>query len=469
MPARSLSFCALALALAGCSLINAYDEVVVSGGGGSGNQGGSGGSGAQGAGGNAGGNGGAGGVGGGTGGGGAAPTFQCDPFGAVAQIFTKGEINSANVGEDVVTSFDDEGYTHVFVTKQDTQQVVARTARDDQTFQINTFPNTPNSGSIRIFKAFSYPDKVRVLANLNGQFTVLDYAKSGTNMSSAVPTTWPVVTPVACQTGQNEKLWGSIDGGRLYIAGVCVEGNTATVFATNFDDGTSLWGYSGDIDSAQVRPNAFERINNVNVLLTSGENPADPAYELFAKVGSDSQMATPGFPIELEPGKATFPFAMVQGQGPNPSVFMLFASLTATSPTFTPATLYAGVVEGMDLPMVGSNPGSLLSPALQFDTLSDITFVTPPNKAFNTFASAGITLFDPNASRVAMQWWTPDGELMANSIVNQIDDPVTEGRHTYAVAGRGNQVFYYVVWMEQAADGMHLVRAQRMACDQANP
>lgn len=454
----------LAALAGGCSLINAFDDVLPAGGGGAGNQG-AGGTGA------AGGTGGAGGATGGGGSGGEAPTYACTPFGSPVDILTKADLSSStNVQEDVMVVFegDGDGYVHLLATDNDARQIVGRTVRDDSLGPLVKYPAVPMSVDIRGFQAFATNDEVLVLANIDNEFQVIRFPKSGNELGTDPPTLETVVVPAACDgSSQQQRLRGVMDNGNLHLLGVCELNNgNALVFGTHHDAGSVSFTFAGPADDPQFRPSNYQRVGPAHVIVTNGENPSDPTYGAFLRVGDDTQVTQPGVPLQLAGGADTFPFAVVPGVGSPPSIFALIAGLSGDSPSLTPATLYSGVVEGAEIPAFAAAPNDFLQPALEFPNQAAITFITPPNIAFNQLTSAGITIFNPTSSGVYIQWWSPDGALVTNDLVDEIQDPSTNGRHTYAAAGQGNMLHYYVVYMVEDGDGQFFARGQRMTCDQ---
>lgn len=451
-------------------MINAYDDVVSSGGGGTGAQGGAGTGGAptttstmttmSSA------------MSGGGGMGGMAPTYACQPFGPVVDVMSPADLgNTTELAEDVLVAYDQDGNVHVIVTNQATRQIIARTVRDDELGPLVMYPPGPGTQDNRAFDVMVFPNTVRVLANMAGSFTQLDYAKNNGKITPSAPTEVALPIPTECTTmgAQHDRLWGAVDTAEAYVLGACRSNGTMTVFGTNLGTNAVRFQYSGPENDPKIRPQQYLRVGGVNVLVCTGENPGAPGYGAFVRFGSDGQIPNRPTEIILEDGKQTFPFAVVPGLGPDPSVFAVLASLNGMSPTFTPATLFSGVITGADLPMLAMNPGMFLTPALEFASQSQILFTTPPNQAFQQFVSAGINIFDPASSKVMIQWWDPEGKLLTNSLINEITDPNTEGRHTFAAAGRGNQVFYYVVWARQDSMSRFMIQAQRASCDVVAP
>lgn len=463
----SLVFAALAALGTGCSLINAYDDVLSSGGGGTGAQGGAGGATST----STTTTGTAMGGGGMGGGGGMPPTFACQPYQNPVEILTPGDLDdTTEIDEQVSVAFDDQGYTHVMVTSHMTRQIVVRTVRDNELGPIVKYPATPSTQDNRGFQLLSVGNKVRVLAKINDVFQVLEYTKNNGQIPMGAPSVITLATPmVRCDPPvEHEKLIGALDGMQPWVVGSCRDTMTGelTVFGNEVSTNSVRFQYTGLANDPMVRPAQYARVNGVNVLITSGENPQGPGYGAFLRAGVDGNVSNTPIPIQVEQGKATFPFAVVPGIGATPSVFALIASLDPQSPTFTPATLFAGIVDGMEVANLAMSPMSLLDPALDFPNQSAITFVTPPSPAFGQYVSAGINLFDPNTSKVFLQWWDPEAHLLTNSVINQIDDPAGQGRHIYAAAGRGNQVFYYVVWVLEDPMSRYHVFGQRVSCDQ---
>ena len=408
---------------------------------------------------------------GGGGSGGDGPAYACEPFGNVVEILSKADLNNTTeIDEEVIVSFDNQGYVHVFVTDNSANQLVARTVRDDELGQLIKYPPMPGMGDVRTFGALTFGTSIQLAARVDNDFQLLQFDKNGNELATNPPTLLNVPKPLACDPpAQQERLWASFDEGDVYLLGTCTNNNVATIFGSEVPGGTVNFQFSGNPSDPLYRPSQYVHAG-ANIIITSGENPSNPNYGAFVRVGDDAMipMMQP-IPISLEQDKAAFPFALVRANGNMPGVFALIASLTADSPSLTPATLYGGVVQGMDLPAFLMNQGGFLSPAIDFPNQSSILFVTPPNPAFGRYVSAGLNLFSAGPSQVSIQWWSPEGQLYTSSVINEITDTMANGRHTYVAAGGGNQLFYYVVWARQDADMQFVVEGTRVASDVVTP
>ena len=180
----TLTFAALATFGAGCSLINAYDDVVSSGGGGVGAQGGAGGSTSSTM--STGSTMGGGGMGGG---GGMSPTYACQPFQNPIEVLSPADLDdTTNLDETVSVFFDVDGYTHVMATNHETRQIVLRTVRDAELGPLVKYPANPTTQDNQGFGIFATGNSVRVLARVDGQFSMLQYMKGGGEITPSAPT-----------------------------------------------------------------------------------------------------------------------------------------------------------------------------------------------------------------------------------------------------------------------------------------